>query len=51
VIEEGEVGAGDEILKVSDGPEKITVAEIDSLLYLPNHNRSRIAIAAGIPAL
>ncbi len=51
VIEEGEVGAGDEILKVSDGPGKITVAEIDSLLYLPNHNRSRIAIAAGIPAL
>src|ERR1700677_4578069 len=51
VIEAGEVGAGDEILKVSDGPEKITVAEIDSLLYLPNHNRSRIAIAAGIPAL
>ncbi len=51
VIEEGEVGAGDEILKLSDGPGKITVAEIDSLLYLPNHNRSRIAIAAGIPAL
>jgi ferredoxin-NADP reductase/MOSC domain-containing protein YiiM/ferredoxin len=51
VIEAGEVGAGDEILKVSDGPEKITVAEIDSLLYLPDHNRSRIAIAAGIPAL
>jgi ferredoxin-NADP reductase/MOSC domain-containing protein YiiM/ferredoxin len=51
VIEEGEVGAGDEILKVSEGPGKITVAEIDSLLYLPNHNRSRLAIAAGIPAL
>jgi ferredoxin-NADP reductase/MOSC domain-containing protein YiiM/ferredoxin len=51
VIEEGEVGAGDEILKLADGPGKITVAEIDSLLYLPNHNRSRLAIAAGIPAL
>lgn len=51
VIEEGEVGAGDEILKVSDGPGRITVAEIDSLLYLPNHNRSRIAVAARIPAL
>jgi ferredoxin-NADP reductase/MOSC domain-containing protein YiiM len=51
VIEEGEVGAGDEILKVADGPGRITVAEIDSLLYLPNHDPSRVAIAARIPAL
>lgn len=51
VLEEGEVGAGDEILKVADGPDKITVVEIDSLLYLPNHNPDRIAIAARIPAL
>ena len=51
VIQEGEIGAGDEILKVSEGSEKITVAEIDALLYLPNHERSRIAIAAHIPAL
>jgi ferredoxin-NADP reductase/MOSC domain-containing protein YiiM len=51
VITEGEVGAGDEIQKVADGPGRITVAEIDSLLYLPNHDRRRIAIAAGIPAL
>jgi ferredoxin-NADP reductase/MOSC domain-containing protein YiiM len=51
VIEEGEVGAGDEILKITDGQGKITVAEIDSLLYLPNHDSSRIAIAARIPAL
>jgi MOSC domain-containing protein YiiM len=32
VIEEGEVGAGDDILKVADGPGQITVAEVDSLL-------------------
>jgi ferredoxin-NADP reductase/MOSC domain-containing protein YiiM len=51
VITEGEVGAGDEIQKVADGPGRITVAETDSLLYLPNHDPSRIAIAAGIPAL
>ncbi|WP_213804160.1 MOSC and FAD-binding oxidoreductase domain-containing protein [Granulicella sp. dw_53] len=51
VIEEGEVGAGDEILKIEDGPGKITVAEMDSLLYLPNHNPDRIAIAVRIPAL
>ncbi len=51
VIEEGEVGAGDDILKVADGPGQITVAEVDSLLYLPNHNPDRVAIAARIPAL
>lgn len=51
VIEEGEVGAGDEILKIADGPGRVTVAEIDSLLYLPNHNPDRLAVAARIPAL
>jgi ferredoxin-NADP reductase/MOSC domain-containing protein YiiM/ferredoxin len=51
VIAEGEVGAGDEIQKVADGPGRITVAEVDSLLYLPKHNSERIAVAAGIPAL
>ncbi len=51
VIEEGEVGAGDEIVEIANGPGRITVAEIDSLLYLANHNPDRIAIAARIPAL
>lgn len=51
VIAEGEVGAGDEIQKVADGPGRVTVAEINSLLYLPNHDPERIAIAAGIPVL
>jgi ferredoxin-NADP reductase/MOSC domain-containing protein YiiM len=51
VITEGEVGAGDEIEKIIDGPDKITVAEIDSLLYLANHDLNRIAIAARVPAL
>ena len=35
VLEEGEVGAGDEIVKVAEGPERLTVAAIDALLYLP----------------
>src|SRR6201994_749490 len=39
VLQEGEVGAGDEITKVADGPERISVAEIDALLYLPGHSR------------
>jgi len=51
VITEGEVGAGDEIQKIADGPEGISVAEIDSLLYTANHDLKRIAIAARIPAL
>jgi ferredoxin-NADP reductase/MOSC domain-containing protein YiiM len=51
VLEEGEVGAEDEVLKTAEGPGRISVAEIDSLLYLPNHDPSRIAIAARIPAL
>jgi MOSC domain-containing protein YiiM len=36
-LEEGEVGAGDEIVKVNAGPERVTVAEINALLYLPGH--------------
>lgn len=35
VLEEGEVGAGDEIIKVAEGPERLTVAAADALLYLP----------------
>ncbi len=32
VIEEGEIGAGDEIVKVAGGQEHVSVAEIDALL-------------------
>ncbi len=51
VIEEGEVGAGDEIRKVTEGPGKVSVAEVDSLLYLPGAKRERLETAARIPAL
>jgi ferredoxin-NADP reductase/MOSC domain-containing protein YiiM/ferredoxin len=51
VITEGEVGAGDDIQKIAQGPGSISVAEIDSLLYTANHDLNRIAIAALIPAL
>ena len=51
VIAEGDVGAGDEIQKIADGPGKISVAEVDSLLYSANHDLNRISIAARIPAL
>lgn len=51
VLEEGEVGAGDEIVKVADGPEHVTVQEIDGLLYLPGHSLDRLQYALRIPSL
>src|SRR5215831_16587288 len=51
VLEEGEVEAGDEIVKVADGPERMTVAEINALLYLPGHSRPQLERALRIPAL
>ena len=51
VLQEGKVGAGDEIVKVADGPERITVADMDALLYLPGHSREQVEQALRIPAL
>ena len=51
VLQEGEVGAADDIVKIADGPERITVADIDGLLYLPGHSREQLERALRIPAL
>jgi ferredoxin-NADP reductase/MOSC domain-containing protein YiiM/ferredoxin len=51
VLEEGDVGAGDEIVKVADGPERVSVAEIDALLYLPGNTPAQLERALRIPAL
>jgi ferredoxin-NADP reductase/MOSC domain-containing protein YiiM len=51
VITEGEVEAGQEIVKISSGPEQVSVAEIDALLYLPGHPRDALQRALRIPAL
>ena len=51
VLQEGEVGAGDDIVKIADGPERITVAEVDALLYLPGHSSEQLQRALRIPAL
>jgi ferredoxin-NADP reductase/MOSC domain-containing protein YiiM len=51
VLEEGEVGAGDEIIKVADGAERMSVAEIDGALYLRGHTRDQLERAWRIPAL
>src|ERR1700759_298826 len=50
VLEEGEVGDGDEITKVTDGPERLTVATVDGLLYLPNPSREQLESALRVPA-
>ena len=51
VIEEGEIGAGDAITQVAEGPERVSVAEVDALLYLPGHARDQLERALRIPAL
>lgn len=51
VLEEGEVEAGDEIVQVGIGPERMTVFEIDTLLYMPGHPRGQLERALRIPAL
>src|SRR5262250_3259040 len=51
VLEEGEVGAGDDIVKITDGPERISVAEVDALLYLPGHSTEQLQRALRIPVL
>ncbi len=51
VLEEGEVGAGDEIVKVGEARERMTVAEINALLYSPHHVREQLERALRIEAL
>jgi ferredoxin-NADP reductase/MOSC domain-containing protein YiiM len=51
VLEEGEVEAGDEIVRVATGPEQMPVADVDGLLYLPGHERQDLLRALRIPAL
>jgi ferredoxin-NADP reductase/ferredoxin len=51
VLQEGIVAAGDEIVKVGEASERMTVAEINALLYLPNHTRDRLERALRIDAL
>jgi ferredoxin-NADP reductase len=51
VLREGAVRAGDEIARVARGPQAMTVAEIDALLYLPGHPAQQVRRALTIPAL
>jgi ferredoxin-NADP reductase/MOSC domain-containing protein YiiM len=51
VLQEGEVGSGDEIVKVGGAKERMTVAEINALLYSPDHPRDRLERALRVEAL
>jgi MOSC domain-containing protein YiiM/ferredoxin-NADP reductase len=51
VLREGEVGAGDEIVKLGAAQEPMTVAEINALLYSPDHAPDRLRRALRIEAL
>jgi ferredoxin-NADP reductase/MOSC domain-containing protein YiiM/ferredoxin len=50
VLQEGDVQAGDKIIKLASGPEQMRVAEADALLYLPGHTRQELLRALRIPA-
>jgi ferredoxin-NADP reductase/MOSC domain-containing protein YiiM/ferredoxin len=51
VLREGDVGAGDAIVKLGTAPERMTVAEINALLYSPDHPPERLRRALRIEAL
>src|SRR3989454_7654803 len=51
VLEEGEVAAGDPILLATRGPERMSVAQVNALLYSSHHPRVELERALRIPAL
>jgi ferredoxin-NADP reductase/MOSC domain-containing protein YiiM len=51
VLEEGPVQAGDAIVKIADGPQRLTIAQVDELLYLPNKSLTLLERALRISAL
>ncbi|MBV1949381.1 MOSC and FAD-binding oxidoreductase domain-containing protein [Streptomyces sp. BV129] len=51
VLAEGRVQAGDEITLTRRGPEEVSVADTDALLYLPGRDPAKLRKALGIPAL
>src|SRR5262249_4319176 len=51
VLQEGEVEAGDEIVKGADGPPRMTNAEINALLDLPGRSPPQLERGLRIPAV
>ena len=51
VLTEGQVRAGDEIVRTQVGRHRMSVAAVDALLYLPGKDVGRLRKAVDIPAL
>jgi ferredoxin-NADP reductase/MOSC domain-containing protein YiiM len=51
VLQEGDVSAGDVIVKVGEAKERMTIAEINALLYSPNHAGDQLERSLRIEAL
>jgi ferredoxin-NADP reductase/MOSC domain-containing protein YiiM len=51
VLREGDIAAGDPIVKTRSGPEEVTVADADALLYLPERDPALLRRATRIAAL
>jgi ferredoxin-NADP reductase/MOSC domain-containing protein YiiM/ferredoxin len=51
VLEQGEIGAGDEISCVSKGTEAFSIADVDTLLYRAGRSADDLTRALRIPAL
>lgn len=51
VLEEGALSVGDEIIKIATGPEGMSVADVDGLLYSADHPQEKLLKALNIPAL
>ncbi|OBG94731.1 sulfurase [Mycobacterium sp. E3251] len=51
VITEGEVRAGDDIVRTNRGRHELSVADVDALLYLPNRDVDRLRKVVDVTAL
>ncbi len=51
VITEGHVQAGDEIVRTRTGPQALSVADVDALLYLPDRDIDQLRAALEVAAL
>jgi ferredoxin-NADP reductase/MOSC domain-containing protein YiiM len=51
VLTEGRIQPGDAIVKTRTGPEALSVADTDALLYLPDREVGKLRAALQIPAL
>ncbi|MGA9831231.1 MAG: MOSC domain-containing protein, partial [Trebonia sp.] len=51
VLTEGRIQAGDAIVKIATGPQALSVADTDALLYLPGPDAGKLSAALRIGAL